>query len=371
MPSIPPTAGQPYTGEQATASARASVQYALDHYKPGSLSHGFQPSEADLSRSDSRSFGVTHASELSSIVTPESRHSSRPGTPSRHESNASVSSTVGSHHGPVPLPIPSPGSPSVNPMTLNNEPAQIPSSPKRHSGTLSGHGVLHLQTDEPSLKESAEVLPGVEGPTVAETGVPMSAGADGPGPASGSIHDLRARQNSKHSPGASPMPSSFPLPEKTPRTSFSSNTIPGSAPPSSFHGDLPPSAGLFTNVSPLSASNASALPGYGGGSGNASSGVGGEPAKLESAEEEKARLQREERDRLLMAGSSASASGSETTVQPPAVQKYETAEQEKNRLEREERERLLRGSSTSGAGQDQGKKDNDEPEGQPPAYQDF
>ena len=46
------------------------------------------------------------------------------------------------------------------------------------------------------------------------------------------------------------------------------------------------------------------------------------PIKLERAEEEKSRLQREDRDRLLQSGG------------PPPTQKYETAEEEKKRLEK-------------------------------------
>jgi len=67
LPPIPPSEERPYQGAKDTAAARASLQHALDNYKPGTLTHSFQPSSADLERSDSRSFGVTHEAELSSI----------------------------------------------------------------------------------------------------------------------------------------------------------------------------------------------------------------------------------------------------------------------------------------------------------------
>lgn len=80
----------------------------------------------------------------------------------------------------------------------------------------------------------------------------------------------------------------------------------------------------------------------------------------EGAEEEKRRLEREERDRLLRGD------------QPPSTTpKYESAEEEKKRLEREERERVL---SQGGSGpnhpppkRDDGSNDDSEL----PPYQEF
>lgn len=65
----------------------------------------------------------------------------------------------------------------------------------------------------------------------------------------------------------------------------------------------------------------------------------GAPARHdESAEDEKKRLEREDRERLLRSEPSRTASTS----------RHESAEDEKKRLEREERERVLRAGGTQG-----------------------
>ena len=77
----------------------------------------------------------------------------------------------------------------------------------------------------------------------------------------------------------------------------------------------------------------------------------------ESAEDEKKRLQREERERILNQG-------------PPVAApnpKPETAEEEKKRLEREERERLLASGSDTNPGV--GKPDENQDE--LPPYKEF
>ncbi|KLO20220.1 hypothetical protein SCHPADRAFT_992308 [Schizopora paradoxa] len=354
LPSDPPTATQPYRGAQTTAATRASLQFALDHYKPGSISHAFQPSDADLGRSDSRSFGVTHATELSNIATHGSRPGSRPGTPPmniRRDSHDSAGHLAVSPGSPV-LP--------VNPASLNNEPAKIPSSPKRSSISSAGVGTLNLQPE--ASHDAQEPAPSMEGPTVAETGVPLSAGADGPGPSSGSLLDLKAR----HSPSPSPRlpPSSFPVPGRESSSSSASmptiSPIPSLPPPST---DSP----TATAYNPPSGPPPASLPGYSTGvTAEKPEIVGVVPTvsapvpvkKYESAEEEKARLQREDRERILQGEASAT---------PP--QKYETAEEEKKRLEREERDRLL--SEGSSGNPNPSRKDTTDDEGQPPAYQDF
>ena len=78
--------------------------------------------------------------------------------------------------------------------------------------------------------------------------------------------------------------------------------------------------------------------------------------RFESAEEEKRRLEREEREKLLH--------GDTTGAGAPAP--YESAEEEKKRLEREEREKILRqGGSTAG------EKPSGEDDGELPPYQEF
>lgn len=282
LPSVPPTTAEPYNGASSTAATRASLQYALDHYTPGSISHQFQPSESDLSRSDSRSFGVTHAAELSGI----GASSSRPGTPPsvmRHESHDSASQI---------RPSSSPIMP-VNPAALNNEPAKIPSSPQRNSGT--GSGLLKLQPEE--AHDAQEGIAPVEGPTVAETGVPLSAGANGPGPSSGSIHDIEARRNSKLSPMNSThaLPSSFPVPEKN---TSNSNLL------TSPIANVSPSQASLSKTPIATPSEATGGAGPAGTPPAHADSTGPAAAKFESAEDEKARLQREERERILRGGAS-------------------------------------------------------------------
>jgi len=203
-----------YKGGPATAAVRASLQRALDNYKTGHIN---LPTLTDLSRSDTQSFGESHKSELSSMASQDSL-STAPG---------------------IPL------TPPVKQTTLPLEITTVASLPDA---------------------------------TVVETGIPVSAGENGPGPASGSLHDIKA-------------------------------------------------------------ASATAGPKSGGLAGNVSGDVGyGQPSavKFESAEEEKKRLQREDRERLLA---------------------QESAEEEKKRLEREERERLL---------------SSDEPKGDDlPAYQEM
>jgi hypothetical protein len=78
----------------------------------------------------------------------------------------------------------------------------------------------------------------------------------------------------------------------------------------------------------------------------------------ESAEEEKKRLEREERERLLRSDAPSTSTGSSAPT-------YESAEDEKKRLEREERERLLHDQREGGG-------PNPEDEGDtPPPYQDM
>lgn len=289
LPSIPPTKAQPYTGAKSTASTRASLQHALDNFKPGSISHSFQPSAADIDRSESRSFGVTHATELSNIDSPNQPEHSQ-----------------GAHtEAPVPHPVshqpsgPKLSPPPVNPAALNNAPAPIPlkSSSSSHAEASEAIPIVSQENVASSPTSGVSTSPSamrttplhVPEPTIAETGVPVSAGVNGPGPASGSLKDLKS--------------------------------------------PTPPAAASLKSGS---------VPGYGPGF--------GQPAtKLESAEEEKARLQREDRERLLRDTAPAAPSGSAPSYVPgpgqPAA-KLESAEEEKTRLQREERERLLSESGT-------------------------
>jgi hypothetical protein len=144
--------------------------------------------------------------------------------------------------------------------------------------------------------------------------MPVSAGDKGPGPASGSLLDIH---------GASPTAG-------------------------------PKSAGRPGRSSSISE--------YGQNVVGAATGVAAS-AKFESAEDEKKRLQREDRERLLAAQGPPAAA--QAQAQAPA---FESAEDEKKRLEREYRERILRsGGSDAAGGASEPKKDDEDL----PPYQDM
>lgn len=161
LPAVPPSQEKPYTGAQQTAEARAALQRALDHYKPGLTTLA----PADLSRSDTRSFGESHASELGDIPTGESVHPGLPVTPPPGETG---------RDSPAP----------IDPQALNTSPAPIPA--RSPSDSVPVPGGLRPAEGSPE----APVPEG--GPTVAETGVPLSAGPSGPGPSSGSLKGARS-----------------------------------------------------------------------------------------------------------------------------------------------------------------------------------
>jgi len=314
LPSLPPTPANPYSGSQVTAAARASLQRALDNYKTGHINLPPQSAGSDLSRSDTRSFGESHASELSSMTAP----ATQPGIPmtppvgpvdGNTASSVSIPSTSKSPDFPDSFSPPVKSqSPPINPSHLNLSPAPIPASSSSSSATgvpLSGSpAVLSPDPVKPTVDTT---LPPIT-PTVAETGVPVTAGAEGPGPASGSLRDIKAASAS-----AGPR----------------SGGLPGNEPAAPY-GQSPTSA---------------------------STGTG--PQKFETAEEEKKRL-----------AAQYSQAHSQQRPQPegrgPA---YESAEEEKKRLEREERERLLRqGGSGSTSANDN---ETEDPKEELPPYQDY
>lgn len=281
LPTLPPTPDQPYTGAQATGAARASLQRALDNYKTGHINLPAQLS-GDLHRSDTLSFGESHADELSSINSDTTRISSPAFTPSTTPSDYKMHSAQ-----PPPTFKPSeahgayktiPLSP-IDPAHLNQTPSPIPvTSPP--NATLP----LPIPGSSPPSPALAPITP-----TLAETGVPVSAGTGGPGPASGSLHDLRRAASN-----AGPRDDTAPV-----------------------YGQLPVDTSRYTS----------------------------------SVAEEKRRVE---------------ASYSQPIVSAPPVpgtvstSHFESAEEEKKRLEREERERA--GSSTH--------KDKDQDD-LPPSYQDL
>jgi hypothetical protein len=180
LPAIPPPSSQPYNAAEETGAIRASLQHALDNWKPGQTTLS-APANVVLDRSNSGSFGETHAAELQQINTPEHQGISQP--------DFSPESKPVQIPAPVPIqesdsasgPPLAAGStpPGINPAVLNNEPAPIPSASPAQLSELSG-----------SVDDKGK-LPAVT-PTVAETGVPVSGGPSGPGPSSGSLYEIRS-----------------------------------------------------------------------------------------------------------------------------------------------------------------------------------
>ncbi|KAF8168039.1 Eisosome component PIL1-domain-containing protein [Crassisporium funariophilum] len=300
LPAIPPNATTPYLGAQTTAAARASLQRALDNYKTGHINLPPHVAGADLSRSDTRSFGESHASELSSIHSTIS-------------SSSIVNMTPPSTSKPLPV---SPGfhaqpqSPPINPQALNQMPAPIPA-----------HTPISGAVPDPV--NPTNNLPPIM-PTVAETGVPVSAGPEGPGPASGSLHDIK---------GASALAG--------PR----SGGLPGNEQQSPGYGQAPAAFGAAENTTF----------------------VGG--LRHESAEDEKKRLAAVYSQQAATTSSAPPPQAAPSTAPVSQPPHHETAEEEKKRLEREERERILHAGAKPGGAPPKDGNNEDLPPYQEPGFQ--
>ncbi|KAI9508773.1 Eisosome component PIL1-domain-containing protein [Russula earlei] len=178
LPVVPPSSGQPYTGAEQTGPIRAALQYALDNWKPGQTTLS-APAQVILDRSNTGSFGETHAAELQQIDTigePQHVQSLVPGPAPSGPPSSSHQAQRGSFSSPL---IASSTPSNIDPATLNNEPAPIPSTSPPVAVTLAGP--VDAETKVPTVT-----------PTVAETGVPLSGGPGGPGPSSGSLRDIRS-----------------------------------------------------------------------------------------------------------------------------------------------------------------------------------
>jgi hypothetical protein len=301
LPSMPPTQTSPYTGAQTTGAVRASLQRALDNYKTGHINLPPQVSGSDLSRSDTRSFGESHASELSSLADfPQP-------TTTSHSTPSPIAAM------PLPEPYPHPtstasgasfphhvSSPPINPQTLNNSPAPVPnlSPPASTSAPYPPSFVPHGSTS-PTIPVTEPISLPAALPTVAETGIPITSPPGGPGPASGSLHNIQAAPND-----AGPRSGGFPTDGSLPGY--------GQAPPSAAAAPHHESAleekrrlaasysqqhasGPAQQAPPLAGAPPSAFP---------SAGAGQQTQRHETAEEEKKRLEREERERILHTGGS-------------------------------------------------------------------
>lgn len=248
LPPIPPSPSSPYTGAQETGAVRAALQCALDNYKPGNISLPVQ-SGANLSRSDTQSFGESHASELNHLASNPGANAGHPGVPITPPPQAAFHATDAEKARDASH------SPPIDPSTLNLSPAPIPEGQTPISCPIA------RVVEKDSLPPV--VIP-VASPTIAETGVPVSAGASGPGPASGSLRDIH-----RASDAAGPR----------------SGGLPGNSPFDDLYGQPHEAAAEEKNRLGAFAAPPTA-------------------SEHESAEEEKKRLEREERERVIASAES-------------------------------------------------------------------
>ncbi|KAG1833871.1 Eisosome component PIL1-domain-containing protein [Suillus variegatus] len=216
LPPIPPSPSSPYTGAQETAAARAALQNALDNYTPGSTYFATHPG-ANLSRANTQSFGESHASELDSLASNPEANAGHPGVPITPPPQDAEKFGDASH-----------SPPPIDPRTLNLSPAPIPED---HFAYF-----------------------------------PSQSRASGPGPASGSLRDIR-----RASDAAGPR----------------SGGLPGNSPFDDLYGQ--PHETAAEEKSRLEREERERVSAAGTSS----------TSEHESAEEEKKRLEREERERVL------------------------------------------------------------------------
>jgi len=265
LPSSPPAQ---YTGAQQTAAVRAALQNALDSGYVSKTEH--LPLNVGHGSGETRSFGETHATELSTITTV----------------------TDNGHDDATP----------INPAALNNNPTPIPAATTHYNAPTTGPPAHHYSAPSVAPPSSFTApAPGnttvssvPHGPTVAETGVPVTAGSEGPGPVTGTLHpspeEVRDRPAvgygvgiNEQAPGYEGAPSSAPhesAADEKRRLAAAEQT-------------------QTTTPAPYASLNA---PGSGHQGGLVASTSTRRPATHESAEDEKKRLEREERERILHQG---------------------------------------------------------------------
>jgi hypothetical protein len=283
LPSVPPTNETTYQGASTTGAIRASLQHSLDSWKVGYVTVPEFSSKEGTTGFETRSFGETHASELSTISSAST--TSIPATGSLYPIPTA----------PAPVPVQPYDQHPIDPSALNNTPANIPSQDERSGKFISEPDTTSEAALSHSISSQSQSVPKIS-PTVAETGMPIAAGASGPGPKTGSLSRVSGAMN----------------------TGSASGSVP----------------------------------------------------KYESAEEEKRRLEREERDRILTGAqpppSAYHAPPSAASTQPA----YESADEEKKRLERQERERVLRMGGSNVGNIDNTERPSPDGGSVPPPYQD-
>ena len=315
IPAEPASFSNPYNGAARTAAIRHQVQQLLDDFKPGDYPSPFTPKNDARKTSPSGgtsadSFGVTHKAELSrtpSVAENVDRHDAAPAA----EQHTNLVE-------------------GVNPSALNNTPASIPL-------------LAHSQTSDTTKTSSAAV----------------------PAPVSGALSSSGGSTVLSHQ--ATPSPHLYASPEN-----LSGSGLPYVGATAS---DSSPSA---SSSHPTVAETGVPLTGDGAGPGPLSGSLrrntsddaplGNDWAKppnrpFKTAEDEKSRLEREERERFLRFGPQNAGQSTGNAPLPPfgGDQRHESAEEEKKRLEREERERVLRGGRSDHP-------QDDDNVGAPPAY---
>ncbi|KAH9022977.1 Eisosome component PIL1-domain-containing protein [Lactarius pseudohatsudake] len=292
LPSAPPSPSQSYLGLETTGTIRASLQHSLDNWKPGQATLS-TPAGANLDRSHTQSFGVTHADELQKINTAE-RHI----TPQQDPASPPLRGSFEGSARPSTAPAQDLGSTTTPPTTFESAKDSPVPVPTQYFGSTT-------TTTSESAKDSPVLVPTQD---LGSTTIPSTASAKG---------------------------KELPV-----------NPAVGDEPVSILS-----TASSVTVASPGPIDADSKVPSV---TGESSSGA--VPKRYESAEEEKQRLEREERERLLTGDGPSSES---------SALAYENSEEEKKRLEREERERLLHGQ-TPGYGES-----NTHEGDTPPPYQDI
>ena len=238
----------------------------MDNYKTGHISLPPQASESDLSRSDTASFGETHASELSSI---------------NSDSSLSLANVT-----PLSSAKPLPSSASPQPQGHPIDVATLNLSPTPVSAVET--------TPDP-----AQTLPAAT-PTIAETGIPVTSDNSNTGPSSGSLLDIRGQESA---PSATPAVESqkYESAEEEKKrfaaASLQQTSTEAVAPVKVAQAVQGPSQVASTaSTAPTTATTAT--------------------PKSESAEEEKRRLEREEREKILRGDQNPTSKGQEEDLPP-------------------------------------------------------
>jgi hypothetical protein len=154
----------PYRGAQETASVRASLQHALDNYKPGDI----KLSPSDITQSDTSTFGESHADELEKIASQQHEQPGLPITPPAGvvplpaKDQAQVTSAPPPVQAPAASPSPFAGATTATPSETTQTAAVASSNAPVSSGSVlapAGAPPVKYETaeDEKKRLESEQV----------------------------------------------------------------------------------------------------------------------------------------------------------------------------------------------------------------------